>query len=200
MNAHHIAKSRSSISTWWLARLVSTPPSNAHRPEDEAVERAGFQRFARLDHRDVEAVLLEDKQLDASFVISPDHIVDILSRNAIGFSTMACLPAFAQAMTSLGMHFARRQNRHRVDILPRQKVIDIVDRGNPKFGCDGVGTRTDGVADRGQTGPVDMAVPQQVGMTPRDTSASLTTTNRSIMAISSHIVHASTKVPIVFDE
>jgi hypothetical protein len=44
-------------------------------------------------------------------------VVGILSRNAIGFSTIACSLAFAQAMTSLGMHFARRQYRH--NILPR---------------------------------------------------------------------------------
>jgi hypothetical protein len=55
----------------------------------------------------------------------------------------------------------------------RARVVDIGNRRNTKLRCDdGVGTHTDRLADRGQTGPVGMAAPQQLGMTPRYTSAS----------------------------
>ena len=70
------------------------------------------------------------------------------------------------------MHSARRQHRDRVDILPRQKIVDIVVRRNAELRCDGIGARADRIADGDETGPVDMIAAQQVGMTLRDASTS----------------------------
>ena len=94
------------------------------------------------------------------------------SRNAIGFSTTTCLPAFAQAMTCGGMHSARRQHRDRVDVLAGEKIVDVVDRGNAELRRDRVGTRANGVADGDEPGSVDMIAAQQIGVTLGDTPAS----------------------------
>ena len=53
-------------------------PAHPHRAENEPAEAAGVQRLARLHHRNVEAVLLDDEQLDAGFVAGADHVVGIL--------------------------------------------------------------------------------------------------------------------------
>jgi len=71
----------------------------------------------------------------------------------------------------LGMHSARREHRDGVDILPRQKIIDLVIRGNAELRRDGVRTRANRVADSDEAGPVDMIAAQQFGMTLGDASA-----------------------------
>ena len=93
------------------------------------------------------------------------------SRSAIGFSTTTCFPALAQAMTCSRMHSARRQHRNRVDVLSRQKIVDIVMRRNAEFRCDRVGARANRIADGDQPGPIDMTAAQQIGVTLGDASA-----------------------------
>src|SRR6266404_8063467 len=39
-------------------------PAHAHRPKNETAESTGLQRLACLNHRNVEAILLDDKELD----------------------------------------------------------------------------------------------------------------------------------------
>ena len=41
----------------------------------------------------------------------------------------------------LGMHSARCQDRDRVDLLAREKVVDVVVAGNAELRGDGLGTR-----------------------------------------------------------
>src|ERR1700722_1391871 len=70
------------------------------------------------------------------------------------------------------MHSARGQDRNRVDVLPRQKIVDVVAGRNAEFRGDGVGTRANWIADCNETGPLDMTTAQQLGMTLRDASTS----------------------------
>ena len=70
------------------------------------------------------------------------------------------------------MHSARRQNRDRVDILAREKLVDIVDGRNAEFRGDGVRARANGIADRDEAGAIDMTAAQQIGMALGDTPAS----------------------------
>jgi hypothetical protein len=58
------------------------------------------------------------------------------------------------------MHSARRQDRNGVDVLPSEKVVDIVEAGNAELGGDGIGPRANRIADSDETGPVDMAATQ----------------------------------------
>ena len=53
-------------------------PAHAHGAENKPPEPPCLQRLARLDDRNVEAVLLDDEQLDAGFVAGADHLVGIL--------------------------------------------------------------------------------------------------------------------------
>ena len=94
------------------------------------------------------------------------------SRNATGVSTTTCFPALAQAMTCSGVHSARGQDRNRVDILPRQKIIDLVAGRDAELRGDGVGARANRIAHRNETGPLDMTTAQQLGMPLRDASTS----------------------------
>jgi hypothetical protein len=64
------------------------------------------------------------------------------------------------------MHSTRAQNRHRVYIFPRKKVIDIVDRRHAEPRADRFGARTDPIADRYKGSPLNVAAPQQFGMAP----------------------------------
>ena len=147
-------------------------PAHAHGAQNEASEPARVQRLARLDDRNVETVLLDDEQLDAGLVAGADHVVGILKpqRHRLFDDDMLSGPGAGDDM--LRVHSARRQHRDRVDILPRQKVIDIVVCGNAELRCDGVGARANRIADGDETGPVDMIAAQQLGVTLRDASAS----------------------------
>ena len=147
-------------------------PAHAHGAEDEPAEAAGLQRLARLDHRNVEAVLLDDEQLDARLVAGADHVVGILQpqRHRLFDDDVLAGPGAGDDM--LGMHSARRQHRDRVDVLPRQKIIDVVMRRNAELRRDGIGARANGIADGDETGPIDMIAAQQIGVTLRDASAS----------------------------
>jgi hypothetical protein len=64
-----------------------------------------------------------------------------------------------------GMHSARRQDRHRVDVRAGEKIIDFVSRGNAELRRNGVGSGADRIADGYQSGPIDMTTAQQFGMT-----------------------------------
>src|SRR3982075_1345960 len=52
-------------------------PAHAHCPKNETAESTGLQRLACLNHRNVEAILLDDEKLDAGFVTGADHVVRI---------------------------------------------------------------------------------------------------------------------------
>src|SRR5689334_18137019 len=57
--------------------LVPAPP-HPHGTEDEPAKPAGVQRLTRLHDRDVEAVLLHDKQFHAGLVAGAYHVVGVL--------------------------------------------------------------------------------------------------------------------------
>ena len=135
-------------------------PAHAHGAQNEPPEPAGLQRLARLDHRNVEAVLLDNKQLDASFVAGADHVVGILKPQRHWLFHDHMLSRLRAGDDMLGMHSTRRQDRDRVDIPARQKVVDIVMDGDAELRSDGVRARANGIANGDQTGPVDMTAPQ----------------------------------------
>ena len=102
-------------------------PAHAHRAENQAAEAAGLQRLARLHHRNVEAILLDDEQLDAGLVAGADHVVGVLQPQRHRLLDDDVLSGLRAGDDMGGMHSARRQHRHRVDILPGEKVVDVVD-------------------------------------------------------------------------
>ena len=51
-----------------------------------------------------------------------------------------------------------------VDILAREKIVDIVMRRNAELRCNRIGARANRIADGDQTGPLDMIAAQQVGV------------------------------------
>src|SRR5258707_14386385 len=71
----------------------------------------------------------------------------------------------------LRMQSAGRQHRNGIDILPAEKIVDVVMRGNVEFRGDRVGTRGNRIADGDETGAVDMMAAQQLGMTLGDATA-----------------------------
>jgi hypothetical protein len=64
------------------------------------------------------------------------------------------------------------QDRDRVDILSRQKIINTVMRWNVEPRCERVGACLDRVAYCGQPSPADMIASQQLGMTLCDAATS----------------------------
>ena len=101
-------------------------PAHAHGAQDEPPEPAGVERLARLDHGNVEAVLLDDEQFDAGFVAGADHGVGILQPQRHRLFDDDMLSRFSAGDDMLRMHAARRQHRHRVDILAGEKIVDVV--------------------------------------------------------------------------
>ncbi len=122
-------------------------PAHAHRPKNKTAEPAGFQRLPRFDDRNIEAILFDDKQLDAGFVAGADHVVRILQpqRHRLFDNHMLSRPCTGDDM--LGMHSTRRQDRNRVDLFLRQKVIDIVIGRHAELRRDRIGARANRIAD-----------------------------------------------------
>ena len=110
--------------------------------------------------------------LTPASITGADHVVGVLQpqRHRLFDHDMLSGPGAGNDMR--GVHSARRQNRNRVDILPRQKIIDVVAGRNAELRGDGVGARANRIADGNETGPLDMTTAQQLGMTLRDASTS----------------------------
>ena len=135
-------------------------PAHAHGAENKLAEPPRLKGLARLDDRNVESVLLDDEQLDAGLVAGTDHVVGVLQPQCHRLFDDDVLPGPCAGDDVLGMHSTRRQHRDRVDILPRQKIIDVIMRRNAELRRNGVGAHLDRIADGDKTGPVDMTTPQ----------------------------------------
>ena len=147
-------------------------PAHADRAENEAAEAAGLQRLARLHHGNVEAVLLDDEQLDAGLVAGADHVVGVLQPQRHRLLDDDVLSGLRAGDDMGGMHAARRQHRHRIDILAGEKVVDVVDRRHAELRGDRVGAAANGVANGDEPGSVDMIAAQKVRVALCDTPAS----------------------------
>src|SRR6202022_852782 len=145
-------------------------PAHAHCPKNETAESTGLQRLACLNPRNVEAILLDDKKLDAGFVTGADHVVRILEpqRHRLFNNHMFSCPCAGDDM--LGEHSAWRQDNNRVDLFSSQKVIAVVVWWHPKIRRDRVSALANGVADSGEAGPIDVIATEQIGVKLRDAS------------------------------
>ena len=147
-------------------------PADADRAENQAAEAAGLQRLARLHHGNVEAILLDDEQLDAGFVAGADHVVGVLQPQRHRLLDDGVLAGLRAGDDMGGMHAARRQHRHRIDVLPGEEVVDVIDGGNAEFRRDRVGAVANGVTNGNEPGSVDMIAAQKFGVALCDTPAS----------------------------
>jgi hypothetical protein len=147
-------------------------PAHPHGAQNETTEPAGFERFAGLDHRNVESILLDDEHLDACFVAGTDHVVGILQPQRHRLLDDDMLAGLCAGDDMRSMHTARRQNRYRVDVLACEEIVNVVDCGNIEFRSDGVGARTNVVTNGGEAGPFDMIAAQKVGVALGDASTS----------------------------
>jgi hypothetical protein len=72
----------------------------------------------------------------------------------------------------LRMHPARCQDCNGINVFPRQKMVDIVIGGNPKFGRYSVGARANRVADSVKLSLPNIVATQQFRMALRNATAS----------------------------
>jgi len=147
-------------------------PAHAHRAEDEAPEAAGLQRLARLDHGNVETVLLHDEELDAGLIAGPDHLVGILEPERHRLFDDHVLARSCAGDDMGGMHPARGEHRDGVDVLAREKIVDVVLRRHAKLRRNRIRSRADGIAGRNQPCALDVIAAQKIGVTLGDAPAS----------------------------
>src|SRR5260221_868458 len=152
-----------------VVRLIAAP-THPDRPQNQSAEPASVQRLARLDYGNVEAVLLDNEQLDACFIASPDHRVGVLKTHRHGLFDDAMFACLGAGDDMFRMHSARGQDRYRVDILAGKKVVDVIACRDAELRGNGVGARANWVANRYKARAVDMPAPQQLGMALGDAS------------------------------
>jgi hypothetical protein len=150
--------------------LVATP-AHPHGAEHELAEAAGVQGLAGLDDGHVEAVLFDHQQMPVRFSCGGDHAVGVCKRQRHRLFDDGVPAGSENAHHMVGVHAARRQHRHGIEISTGQHRFERVERRNVMLLRECRGALGLDVAHGRQASIVDLPFAEQFPMSHRNAAA-----------------------------